>query len=492
MSDPTRRSRRRKAADRPKKPYPDFPLTPHASGAWMKKIRGKIHYFGKWARRVDGKLVRVPGDGWEEALEQYKAVAEDLHAGRTPRVRGDGLTVAGLCNAFLTAKLRKREAGELGARMFEEYKQTTDLIVAALRKDRLVDDLAADDFESLRAAMAERWGPVRLGNAITRVKSVFKYGLDNGLIEKAVRYGSEFRKPDKAVLRRHRAQNGTKMIEADDLRRLIDAAPVPLRAMVLLGLNCGFGNGDCATLPLSALDLEQGWVDYPRPKTGIPRRCPIWAETVAALREALALRPGPRQDEAAGLAFLTSRGTPWIHFTGSGGRVDNVAIRFGELLKALGLHRAGLGFYTLRHVFRTVADAARDPVAIDLIMGHADPSMGGHYRERVEDSRLRAVAEHVRRWLFGEPRGGGAGGTAPDSSDPCGPCDPTQENAAETGAASGSQHSGGSQAGVARPVLATPENPAKTGLGSEGAHGSQKSGPVLTADGRPALRLYVG
>src|SRR5262249_54915226 len=75
----------------------------------------------------------------------------------------------------------------------------------------------------------------------------------------------------------------------------------------------------------------------------------------------------------------------------------------------------GIGFYTLRHVFRTVADAARDPVAIDLIMGHSDPSMGGHYRERIEDSRLLAVAEHVRQWLFGETPDGSTTGE-PDST----------------------------------------------------------------------------
>ena len=33
-------------------------------------------------------------------------------------------------------------------------------------------------------------------------------------------------------------------------------------------------------------------------------------------------------------------------------------------------------------------------------MGHSDPSMAGHYRERIDDSRLRAVADHVRKWLW--------------------------------------------------------------------------------------------
>jgi integrase len=407
MSDnSTRKARPRKDADRPKKPYPDFPLTPHPSGAWQKKIRGKIHYFGRWAKRVNGKLVRIDGDGWKEALEEYKSVADDLHAGRTPRVQSDGLTVADLCNRFLTAKLRKREAGELGSQMFVEYRATTDLLVVAFGKSRLVEDLAAGDFEELRAHMAGRWGPVRLGNEITRVKSVFKYGLDNGLIDKPIRYGGEFRKPDKAILRRHRAMNGEKMLEANQLRALIEAASIPLRAMILLGLNAGFGNHDCSSLPISALDLNTGWIAFSRPKTGIPRRCPLWPETIAAIREALVKRPEPGQGEVEGLVFLTARATPWIHTTPAGGRDDNIAIQFRLLLKRLGWHRPRLGFYVLRHVFRTVADAVRDPVAIDLVMGHSDASMASHYRERIDDARLRAVAETVRLWLFG---GAGAG-----------------------------------------------------------------------------------
>lgn len=173
--------RRRTQSAKPKKPYAEFPLTPHASGAWQKKIRGKIHYFGKWAKRVDGKLERLPGDGWQEALAIYKAQADDLHAGRKPRQKNEDLTIADLCNHFLTDKQRRVDSAEMSGRMFHEYKATTDRLVKAFGKSRLVADLAGEDFSTLRASLAKQFGPVRLGNEVQKVRTVFKYALPSAL-----------------------------------------------------------------------------------------------------------------------------------------------------------------------------------------------------------------------------------------------------------------------------------------------------------------------
>lgn len=419
MSEVTGSRRARKSATTPKKPYPSFPLGPHPSGKWQKKIRGKVYYFGNWARRVNGKLVRVEGDGWKDALDLYKAQADDLHAGRAPRSKtGDDYTLKDLCNEFLTAKQRKLDAAEIVPQTLTDYKQITDMLIKQFGSDRLVDDLAAADFEALRAKFAESWGPARLGNAITRVRTIFKYGYASGrmTVDPAQRYGSEFKKPSMSVMRRHRAAAGPKMFEPHEIQALLKCASVPMAAMILLGVNCGFGNHDCATLPESALDLESGWVDFPRPKTGIPRRCPLWPETVTALRKAIAKRTAPKP-AAKGFVFTTSRGNRWL----SNGVAITVAVGFGELMKNAGVHRRGRGFYALRHTFRTVADESRDLVAANLVMGHADHSMGAAYTERIDDERLVSVTDHVRAWLFPAAADKPAGQTGKAAQQPAKP-----------------------------------------------------------------------
>jgi integrase len=189
------------------------------------------------------------------------------------------------------------------------------------------------------------------------------------------------------------------MFEAAELRTIIDAARQPLKAMILLGINCGFGNTDCGRLPKAAVDLETGWIDYPRPKTAVPRRCPLWPETINAIEAWQKVQPAARSRKYGDLLFVTRQGGPWFKDDTS----NPLSREFAKLLNRLKLRRKGLGFYALRHTFETIGGDSRDQVAVDFIMGHADESMGERYREGIEDDRLRDVVEHVREWLFAKP-----------------------------------------------------------------------------------------
>jgi integrase len=366
-------------------------LYAHAAGYWAKKIRGKAHYFGPWAD-PDGALTKY--------LEQKDA----LHAGRKPRDSADGLVVKELANRYLNAKRALVDTGELSPRTWAEYKEITDLLVLNFGRSRVVADLGPDDFALLRTKMAKRWGPTRLGNAIQRVRSVFKHAADSDLLARPVCFGPGFARPSAKTLRLHRAKQGPKLFTADEVRRLLAVAGQPLRAMILLGVNCGFGMADCGRLPLAALDLEAASIDFARPKTGVPRRCPLWPETVTAIREALAKRPAPKDPADGALVFLTAHGRSWHKETAS----SPMCFKVSALLRRLGINgRKGLGFYTLRHVFRTVADESKDQPAVDFMMGHARDDMASVYREQVGGDRLRAVSDHVRAWLFGTPEQGG-------------------------------------------------------------------------------------
>ncbi|MBI2478616.1 MAG: tyrosine-type recombinase/integrase [Planctomycetia bacterium] len=363
---------------------PRFPLWQHAAtGQWCKKIGGRKFYFGT---------------DKDAALAEYLRVKDDLEAGRPPAPKDDErLTIKTLANVFLTHKKSQVEIGELTQASFNDYLPTCEGLASGFGKHTAVESIRPDDLLKYRRKLAETNGPTSLGNEVTRCRVLFNFAFANGLIDKPVRYG-EFKSPKKSASRRLRASKGSKLFEAAELRQIIDAADIQLRAMILLGINCGFGNADCGTLPIDVVDLC-GWIDYPRPKTGIARRCPLWPETVAALREWLPNRKQPTDAANSGLLFVTKYGAPW-HVDGATG--NPISAEFRKLLNKLELYREGLSFYALRHTFQTIGDEAGDYLAVRRIMGHADNSISDHYRERFSDDRLVKVTEHVRRWLQGK------------------------------------------------------------------------------------------
>ena len=410
-------SSRKRDSKKPAKPRPDFPLFPHATGRWAKKIKGKFVYFGKVADDPNG----------ERALNKWLDEKDDLLAGRTPRKKTGALTVRELLNKFLNSKRLAAETGEIRLWTFRDYRhQVCPRIGRVLGLTTAVVDLTAVDFEQLRKEFST-WSLATQAVAIAKARGVFNYAYQTGLIEHPIRFGPMFRAPSEKLLRKGRQEKRDfgegKMFEAEEIKQLLARCLAPMRAIIFLGINAGFGNNDAATLRRAEVDLDKGWVVHPRPKTGAPRRCPLWPETTEALRLAYRKRPEPADQADADLFFLTDTGLPMLRLvyrkppnpadSTNGDPVsladaglptacrDLVGNLFFKAMRRAGIHRTGRGFYALRHTFETIAGDCRDQVAVDFIMGHTRGDMASVYRERIEDERLRAVTDHVQKWLFG-------------------------------------------------------------------------------------------
>lgn len=369
---------RRKLTVKPDKPK-GSPLTPHASGQWAKRIRGKLHYFGAW-------------DDYAAALTRYRAVASRLHAGKADRrIDPTMISVRSVCNLFLTHKQRQMESGELKPGTFADYKAATDTVVECLGGDRIVTDLTPADFGTIRHQFAQKLGPHALRRTVRMIRTLWRWAWESGIIDQPIRFGDMFSPPRMAQVR---AVARIRLYTPAQIRSLLVASNGHLRAFIMLGINCGFGATDCATL--RAEHVRGGFIEWVRAKTGVARRCALWRATIRQLR---------RVGRPDGLMFLTRAGNPWVRETTHrrGDRVekviqkDSIAMEFAKVCQKAGV--VNLGFYTLRRTFRTVADECGDQHAVHLTMGHAVPGMAGVYVQRISDARLRAVADHVHLWF---------------------------------------------------------------------------------------------
>jgi len=370
-------------AQKPAKPYAGFPLFPHGCGQWCKTILGKHHYFGKW-------------EDWQSALAKFERDKHRLYANMPPE--SDCTTLADVLNAFRKRKLQAFEDGEITERSFGEYESVCDTI-ATLGKPLPIDQVSVA-LPKLKNKLSKgkngkRRGPTSQKRLLGIARMVFNFANEEmePPLPKPIRYRKALKLPAAKVIRQSRNETGERLFSAEEIRALLAIARPQMKAMIYLGINCGFGNRDCATLPIERVDVSGGWHTYWRPKTQIARRCPLWPETAAALYAVI-------KDRKSGLVFMTKYGNPWE----GKGRADPISYEFRKLVNELEIGRKGVTtFYTLRRTFETIGATAGEQVAVDYIMGHTPPAddMAAVYRQKTFNAPLLKVTERVRGWLTG-------------------------------------------------------------------------------------------
>lgn len=365
--------------ERPTKPVWPYPhitiLTPAPNGQFMKKWKGKPYYFGVW-------------DDPESALQRWRTEWPLITSGRAHERQNSPKSAIGLvelCTLFLEAKERAVGRGDLVYRTFQTYKSTTKQLIRILG-DKPVANLGPTHFSKVMEKLKS--GPTNRGNFVVYTKTLFRWGVKQGLIDE-VDYGPDFRGPPIKVKRRIRRAQGQKRFDAATIRCLIAMADPTMKAILWLGINGGFGNNDVAMLPADAFDLDKALIDHVRYKTEVQRTVPLWPETVQAVKKVI---------QPDGLALLTPEGKPLVRRG-----TDEITDATRALLKQLGIWEKGMGYYWLRRTFATVAAETGDKDAAKRIMGHDLSEVHDLYVQGFPLKRLVRVSNHVRHWLLSSP-----------------------------------------------------------------------------------------
>jgi integrase len=171
----------------------------------------------------------------------------------------------------------------------------------------------------------------------------------------------------------------------------LNLADKKLKAMILLGLNCGFGCTDCSELKWKNIDFENSRIKFARTKTAVDRNLPLWQETIQALKDI------PKSDK---FVFVTKYGNKYVRVTpktNSDGTTkllnyNEVSKQFSKLLKKAGIKtEKGVGFYTLRRTAATLAARSGDPFAVQRLLGHSDLKMATVYVQDVSEQTDRVI-----------------------------------------------------------------------------------------------------
>lgn len=302
-----------------------FPLTLHRTGQYCKKIKGKIYYFG-----ADKKL----------ALQKYLEQASYLHLnkGKEP-VSSSDIAIKMLCNLYLDHQESRVNSGEIKRRQLYDQTRLLKPFVRFCGTSLVVSEISTLKLQEYRKKLVNASkSPNTINNYISVVKAMYNWALDNEIINSIPNL--------KAIKKITAVRQEKQVFSEDEIKKILDLANDKMKAMILLGLNCGFGCTDCSELEWKNIDLKNTRINFARTKTGVGRNLPLWKETVVALTKLTRKRD---------FVFVTSKGNKYVRVVKKeypDGAVkllnyNSISKEFSKLLKDADIKtEKGTGFYT--------------------------------------------------------------------------------------------------------------------------------------------------
>jgi len=358
-----------------------FPLTLHPTGQYCKKIKGKIRYFG-----TDKK----------KALEKYLAQATYLHGAQSlvQKTINDKMTLKQLCDLYLHYQNSRILVGDITAKHYNDLQYSLGGFMDFLGQGCRIESISTLDLQNYKRKLQSSYASVDRQNLhIGLMKAMFHWARKNDVLESIPNIDAVSK--DRVVHKEMYTFN------QQQIGKLLSTADVKMKAMIWLGLNCGFGCTDCSRLQWKDIDFKNNRVKLARKKTGVGRNLPLWPETIKSLKEV---------PKSGSFVFITSQGHPWIRTTATTNDngepkyiCDNrISTKFSRLMKKVGIKAPkGTGFYSLRRTAATIAARSGDPFAVQRLLGHVDLTMATRYVQDVSEQTDRVI-ENSRKHFIGK------------------------------------------------------------------------------------------
>ena len=347
-----------------------FPLTLHPTGQYCKKIKGKLYYFGS---------------DKQKALESYLQQASCLHSGLPPVINDKhSVSLKVLANQYLDHQESRVQSNEIKQRQLYDQTRLLKHFVKYIGPNTSVTQITTIDIQNYRKKLIKDHKSANtINNYISAIKAMYNWSQENELLQKIPNL--------KAVKKITAAKIEKQIFTPEEIQQLLKRANIKLKAMILLGLNCGFGCTDCSELKWENIYFKNKRIEYARTKTGVNRNLPLWQETIDALNDI------PRNSE---YIFITKRGNKYVRVVqkekadGTTRLLNHnlISKEFSELIKKVKIKtEKGVGFYTLRRTAATLAARSGDPFAVQKLLGHADLKMATTYVQDVSEQTDRVI-----------------------------------------------------------------------------------------------------
>ncbi len=195
------------------------------------------------------------------------------------------------------------------------------------------------------------------------------------MFSKAIEWDRTKLNPAARIKKFREANVQERILEADEMRRLLEAASPELRPILIVALNTGMRKGEILGLRWRDVDFVKAFILIEDSKSGRARKVPMNALVFDTLR---------------GLKRVGEFVFPGMSSQGQAQPQGDVKTAFKSACRRAGI--IGLRFHDLRHTAATkMIEAGVDLVTVSRILGHASIQMTMRYAHPTPENMRRAV-----------------------------------------------------------------------------------------------------